>query len=1539
MPRLKPLQELLDRSLSLAFGLADFFDRVLTPSRTLLNAESIRVFIWTTADHLFQEFGSDLPAESGSGDVPQISAMLPMAEKLLSCADEQVSSVISREPDQEIHLQAFRLDLSPVTHGVLCLSFSTAAGTRHPTWRAGLQLFTEWFRNRLNCSRIRQLYVQDQLENMMKKAGYPARIKRESGKYISRIQNSFNQSSGIRVRRPPYMYLHLVDRARGVIRTVHGVGQPVIVLSSLIQPLDSPDILPDVVRNGTIELICGNDRRRFDQKIYKKYQLERFVRVWIPLFQVPPGLLDSAGSYDAFVDQSIRITQTESREAGLINLTGTWERNKPPLSAVFGVLELGFIRHEKAESPIFPWTEDLIRWATARALEMCSDLYEVTLLGVFQQIGSLAAQAGAGASTCFQIMMLDRKTCFHWTFPGKDPWNAPDLNLSEPDPETSPDSRESAGGMAPANVRICYDDKPDEDENDLPVIQQIRDKIFETADWASGIALRLHDDQWQLSQLASELEEREPFRRIQGDRTALEICREVWRESRAESVAFYLCVRTNSDISDQPSITMHLIAPSFWPEPVDESRFTDLHRVIRTVVLKRIPLYGNKLNRQYGVLPLELADGTIGVISLLYKPGDKLTTQDKRILESWIPRWIYKMSLRRLIITNRFFKQMNGLRQHVTEARKLAVELPTGAETDINGHWDSSRSVLAVDQLHGASFADSFIREFLKRISGELTTDIAMMTLHYKSKTGPGIVHRYICACPEKTVDRFVFVASELDGPCRDVCLNSEVLVYGPRDPRRCPPTVQREIEETIQQMDPNTESPEFRRLKRSLTLLSGAEGYANTLISCPVVIQGRDPRKSHAAITIVIPGEHTLESAQRDLVLELGRIIADTLGQLTGLDLTQARIKHRNHINELRLDFEQALTYDDIVGVLLKGLGYPPKGATSETKKYWGLAEHAVIWLLSEDGGELVVRSARGNGLPALRKLMHVSPDRHPLFENLKIDTRDHGMRIRKLQLWSFPLAATPNLICRAYGSKCNAQWLLSFPIVDAGQQLTGIIDLLRPQPLSPEEHTALEEMLQDLSHQFCSAMEQCLHRRTNKIAGELYAKSTGYLRSFKASEVYKTLVNQMQAEFRCECCDLYLHREGMMMLHATTRQDLLHTEHDKFAYFLKSDSQKNEILSACMVTGQPQIRHQRQDREPGSLDHLSSDLQNILENDIKFERMAVPLKLEGKASQLVGGILYIRGPMDLREEEHQVPQETGRTLKKSGLFSRVEFGAAVNMGIVLQRIVQMVELVEHQGLLANMLVHSLGQPLQLLRHADNELLRKLSEAGLFDHQAKLTRDRLTRAFELVHIAKDQLGLFTKLSQPDTTVKLDRVNIPALVRECCDFMAPIARENDNIISYAGVQRIDTAPVQRRWMRLALLNLIENACKYSFSPREIKVSAWERERRIIIKVANFGVGIPHLDQDRIFEPYFRSHVPDSKRKRVGTGIGLSIVREVIEGLHRGSINVESKPFFNVERGSNVEDIADVEHRTVFTIELDRTILEKMGDHYDERTES
>ena len=92
-------------------------------------------------------------------------------------------------------------------------------------------------------------------------------------------------------------------------------------------------------------------------------------------------------------------------------------------------------------------------------------------------------------------------------------------------------------------------------------------------------------------------------------------------------------------------------------------------------------------------------------------------------------------------------------------------------------------------------------------------------------------------------------------------------------------------------------------------------------------------------------------------------------------------------------------------------------------------------------------------------------------------------------------------------------------------------------------------------------------------------------------------------------------------------------------------------------------------------------------------------------------------------------------------------------------------------------------------------------------------------------------------------------------------------------------------------MAQALINLLDNASKYSDTIKEIRVHCWRRDGEVLIRVTDRGIGIPAREHDRIFQSFYRVEkglIHDVK----GSGLGLAVVRHVARA-HGGSVEVES----------------------------------------------
>jgi K+-sensing histidine kinase KdpD len=91
----------------------------------------------------------------------------------------------------------------------------------------------------------------------------------------------------------------------------------------------------------------------------------------------------------------------------------------------------------------------------------------------------------------------------------------------------------------------------------------------------------------------------------------------------------------------------------------------------------------------------------------------------------------------------------------------------------------------------------------------------------------------------------------------------------------------------------------------------------------------------------------------------------------------------------------------------------------------------------------------------------------------------------------------------------------------------------------------------------------------------------------------------------------------------------------------------------------------------------------------------------------------------------------------------------------------------------------------------------------------------------------------------------------------------------------------------------AVDNLLQNAVKFSEGPPRIEVSGSRQNGKVRVVVKDHGLGIPTADQARLFEKFYRVDSPELHNV-AGTGIGLYLVRQVIEG-HGGRVAVDSHP--------------------------------------------
>lgn len=179
-----------------------------------------------------------------------------------------------------------------------------------------------------------------------------------------------------------------------------------------------------------------------------------------------------------------------------------------------------------------------------------------------------------------------------------------------------------------------------------------------------------------------------------------------------------------------------------------------------------------------------------------------------------------------------------------------------------------------------------------------------------------------------------------------------------------------------------------------------------------------------------------------------------------------------------------------------------------------------------------------------------------------------------------------------------------------------------------------------------------------------------------------------------------------------------------------------------------------------------------------------------------------------------------------------------------------------------------------------DPETCREFVE--IIDCEAERLRKLIQDLLELSRIEAGQ-------------VKLNRmpVDVSLIVRDAVSRLQGRVRVSGLEVELFLPGRPVVIEVDRDMIEQALVNLVDNAIKFTPAGGKIRVEVIEGEDDVTVSVHDTGIGIPASDLDRVFERFYRVD-KDRSRARGGTGLGLSIVKHIIE-IHGGEVGVHSKP--------------------------------------------
>jgi signal transduction histidine kinase len=178
---------------------------------------------------------------------------------------------------------------------------------------------------------------------------------------------------------------------------------------------------------------------------------------------------------------------------------------------------------------------------------------------------------------------------------------------------------------------------------------------------------------------------------------------------------------------------------------------------------------------------------------------------------------------------------------------------------------------------------------------------------------------------------------------------------------------------------------------------------------------------------------------------------------------------------------------------------------------------------------------------------------------------------------------------------------------------------------------------------------------------------------------------------------------------------------------------------------------------------------------------------------------------------------------------------------------------------------------------------------------QIDLLQKAITETNRLDHLVENML-VAAQIENQALLIQAEELNLSEFVHA---FISEFEEKNQIKISgkrVSGVM-IQADPLS---MRSILVNLAENALKYSGANPEIAINLSVEDNQVVMQVCDQGIGIAEEDRHRVFDKFYRSGNEETRQTK-GTGLGLFIVRYLV-GLQSGSISVHN----NTPKGSTFE---------------------------------
>jgi len=200
----------------------------------------------------------------------------------------------------------------------------------------------------------------------------------------------------------------------------------------------------------------------------------------------------------------------------------------------------------------------------------------------------------------------------------------------------------------------------------------------------------------------------------------------------------------------------------------------------------------------------------------------------------------------------------------------------------------------------------------------------------------------------------------------------------------------------------------------------------------------------------------------------------------------------------------------------------------------------------------------------------------------------------------------------------------------------------------------------------------------------------------------------------------------------------------------------------------------------------------------------------------------------------------------------------------------------------------HELRTPLASIKGYSETLLDDDVERATQKEFLEIIDRHATRMSRII----DDLLILSRLESSALSLVSSTVDLKELIGSVVKGVLKGAQKKDITVMAELPDVLPSVMGDRDRLEQVVVNLIDNAIKYTPSGGEVSITAEANGAEVCVNVSDTGIGIPSDDISRIFERFYRV---DKARSRAlgGTGLGLAIVKHIIQG-HNGRLDVKSE---------------------------------------------